>query len=85
MRRPLQLIVARNLEPIYDNATALRAFALVRAEYPDARLVVAGTGPEEPALRRLAAELGIAEQVDFAGRLDRDDDGAAPAREPRRR
>lgn len=68
----VQLIVARNLEPIYDNATALRAFAQVLSECRDARLVVAGTGPEEPALRRLAAELGIAERVHFAGRLERE-------------
>lgn len=67
-----RLIVARNLEPIYDNATALRAFALVRQTCPDARLLVCGTGPEEGALRRLADQLGIAAQVDFAGRLDRD-------------
>lgn len=70
--KTVQLIVARNLEPIYDNATALRAFALVLAEYPEARLVVAGTGPDERALRQLAAELRIADQVTFAGRLDRD-------------
>jgi glycosyltransferase involved in cell wall biosynthesis len=67
------LIVARNLEAIYDNATALRAFALILPSYPDARLLVAGTGPEEAALRRLAAELGIAAQVSFAGRLERDE------------
>ena len=67
-----QLIVARNLEPIYDNATALRAFAQVRGALPQARLLVAGTGPEEGALKRLAAELGIADAVEFAGRLERD-------------
>lgn len=67
-----RLIVARNLEPIYDNATALRAFAVARQAFPDARLLVCGTGPEEGALRRLADELGIAAQVDFTGRLDRD-------------
>jgi glycosyltransferase involved in cell wall biosynthesis len=68
----VQLIVARNLEPIYDNATALRAFARVLSVHHEARLVVAGTGPEELALRRLAAELGITGQVEFAGRLERD-------------
>ena len=67
-----RLIVARNLELIYDNATALKAFAQVQREFPDARLVLAGSGPEEGALRRLAAELGITDEVEFAGRLDRD-------------
>lgn len=67
-----QLIVARRLEPIYDNATALRAFARVVTECPQARLVLAGDGPEEAALRRLADELGVAAQVEFTGALDRD-------------
>ena len=66
------LVVARNLEALYDNATALRAFARVRAVWPQARLSVAGSGPEEQALKRLAAELGIAEAVHFTGKLDRD-------------
>jgi len=67
-----QLLVARNLEPIYDNATAVRAFALVRQAVPQARLVVAGTGPELGALQALADELGLARHVQFTGRLDRD-------------
>ncbi len=66
------LVVARNLEPIYDIATALRAFALVREHVPDARLTVAGSGPDADALRLQAAGLGIAGVVDFCGRLDRD-------------
>lgn len=68
-----QIIIARNLEPIYDIATALRAFARVSEFQPGAKLLVAGTGPQEEALKRLAAELGVAQQVDFAGRLDRDE------------
>ena len=73
-RRPLMphLVVARNLEAIYDIPTALRAFALVRKDAPDARLTVAGSGPERGALDSLATELGIANAVDFCGRLDRD-------------
>lgn len=71
-QKAAQIIVARNLEPIYDNATALRAFALVRAQHAQARLLIAGTGPQEAMLRSLAAELGVADAVEFAGRLDRD-------------
>lgn len=67
-----QVIVARNLEPIYDNATAIRAFAQVHGRLPGSRLLLAGTGPEEAALRALAAELGVGPAVEFAGRLDRD-------------
>ena len=64
------LIVTRNLEPIYDNATALRAFGEVLAAFPGARLTIAGEGPQRAALQALARELGVAAQVHFAGRLD---------------
>lgn len=64
------LIVTRNLEAIYDNATALRAFAIARRSFPTARLTVAGSGPERQALEQLASELGIADAVTFTGRLD---------------
>jgi glycosyltransferase involved in cell wall biosynthesis len=67
---PLRVLVARNLEPIYDNETALRAFAIVLAHLPDARLVVAGSGPLRAALEQLAASLGIAASGEFTGRVD---------------
>lgn len=66
------LLVARNLEPIYDIATGLRAFALVKRAVVDARLTVAGSGPELGALRSLSVELGVADAVDFCGALDRE-------------
>jgi len=65
------LLVARNLEPVYDNATALRAFRLILDSYPDVVLTIAGSGPEESRLHHLAIELGIHDAVLFAGRLDR--------------
>lgn len=69
---PPHLVVARNLEPIYDNATVLRALARVHERYPQARLTVAGTGPERAALEALVQELGLGDRVRFAGRLDRE-------------
>lgn len=67
-----RLLVARNLEPIYDNATAIRAFAQVRQVHPGAQLTLAGTGPEAAALQALVAELGLGDSVRFTGRIDRD-------------
>jgi glycosyltransferase involved in cell wall biosynthesis len=64
------LIVTRNLEPIYDIPTALRAFARVRAAYPAARLTVAGSGPELGALQRTCEQLGLQSAVTFSGRID---------------
>lgn len=66
-----KLLVARNLESIYDNATALRAFAIVLRRRPTASLTIAGTGPEEASLKALAAELGLNDRVQFVGRQDR--------------
>jgi glycosyltransferase involved in cell wall biosynthesis len=66
------LVVARNLEPLYDNETALRAFQIVHSRFPHARLTIAGTGPEQHRLRDLAMQLGLDARVRFAGRLDRE-------------
>lgn len=64
------ILVPRNLELIYDVATALRAFARVHGALPEARLVVAGAGPERAALERLVGELGVGQAVTFTGRVD---------------
>lgn len=66
------LFVARNLEPIYDNETAIRAFSAVHRVYPDATLTIAGSGPMADSLRALADNLGLGNAVVFTGRLDRD-------------
>lgn len=64
------IVVTRNLEAIYDIPTAIRAFARVRARFGQARLTVAGSGPELSALQALVAELGLDGAVHFAGRID---------------
>lgn len=65
-----RLLVTRNLEPIYDNATALRALALVKQQKPGATLVIAGSGELRDALLKLTAELGLQDSVTFTGRVD---------------
>lgn len=65
-----EIVVARNLEQLYGNDTAIRAIALLRDRYPALRLRIAGSGPERESLAALAAELGVAERVVFTGRLD---------------
>jgi len=67
------ILVARNLEKLYDNASALRAFALIRQQHPGARMTIAGTGPEREPLERLARELGVADAVTFPGRVENSD------------
>lgn len=64
------LVVTRNLEKIYDIPTAIRAFAAVLKAFPQARLTIAGSGPELGALQTLVVELGLRERVVFAGRVE---------------
>jgi glycosyltransferase involved in cell wall biosynthesis len=64
------LVVTRHLEPIYDIATSIRAFALVQTVYKGARLTVAGTGPELAMLRALCVTLNLVEAVHFAGAIE---------------
>ena len=64
------IVVARNLEPLYDNTSALEAFSIVRKAIPDAHLTIAGSGPERAKLEAMAKELGMADAVVFAGQID---------------
>lgn len=64
------ILVARNLEPIYDNTTALRAFRIVKNQLPDARLTIAGSGPERAVLEDLARTLNLDAAVHFTGRVE---------------
>nr|WP_301003833.1 glycosyltransferase family 4 protein [Arsukibacterium sp.] len=65
------LVVTRNLEAIYDIASAIRAFAIVSKQLPEARLSIAGSGPEHAALQRLVSQLQLTDSVVFCGKLDR--------------
>jgi glycosyltransferase involved in cell wall biosynthesis len=64
------LIVTRNLEPIYDVGTAIRAFLIVQRRFPAAKLSIAGSGPQERNLKALVAQLKLEGRVEFLGRLD---------------
>jgi glycosyltransferase involved in cell wall biosynthesis len=73
-RDPLRphVLSTRNFEALYNLPCTLRAFRLLQDRHPDATLTLVGGGSEEPAIRRLAAELGLA-NVTFAGRVAPDD------------
>lgn len=70
--RGAHIVVARNLEALYDIESALRAFAVVLARFPQATITIAGTGPSAVHLTALAHTLGLVSSLSFAGRLDRD-------------
>ena len=48
----------------------LEALVVVREQFPEARLILAGAGTEEPALKLLCRELGLEKAVCFAGHVD---------------
>ena len=52
--------------------TLLQALLLVRGQGIEVRLLLAGSGPEEQALRRLCGELGLEAAVDFVGFVSHD-------------
>lgn len=70
LRRSLRPVFLsnRNLEPLYNVACSVRAFARIQRELPQARLIVAGFGSERPHLERLVGELGLS-NVEFRGRV----------------
>jgi len=70
---PTILSVARQY-PRKNTRTLIAALPLVRRRLPDARLRVVGGGPELPALKRRAADLGVRDAVSFLGPLSRDAD-----------
>lgn len=64
---------AGRLSPEKGVGMLLRAFARARATVPDARLEIAGRGPEGESLRRAAADLGLGDAVELLGHLPRRD------------
>jgi glycosyltransferase involved in cell wall biosynthesis len=58
-----RLMVAKGLLDL------VRALPLVRREHP-CRLVVAGDGPAEKGIRKLAADLDVSDYVDFSGYVE---------------
>lgn len=61
---------AARLDPVKDLATLVRGFAAAREGRPELKLIIAGEGPERPALEALAEELGVRGAVTLAGWLD---------------
>lgn len=63
--RRFRILSVGTFKPVKNHALLLRAFS--RLSNPEAVLMLVGQGERERQLRMLASELGIAEQVIFAG------------------
>jgi colanic acid/amylovoran biosynthesis glycosyltransferase len=66
-RSPLRLLTVGRLVEVKGFRYALEAFAEVRRRYHDAEYLIAGDGPELPALELMAQEMGVAGAVRFLG------------------
>lgn len=69
-RMSRRVVHVGTLTPVKDQASLLRAFAVVRQQIPYACLDIAGTGPLAAELQRLAADLGLQRSVCFRGQID---------------
>jgi glycosyltransferase involved in cell wall biosynthesis len=70
LERRFVTIVANLRHEVKDHPTFLRAARIVHQAAPEAGFVLAGEGPLTESLRRLAAGLGIADEVFFTGRCE---------------
>jgi glycosyltransferase involved in cell wall biosynthesis len=70
---PPALVHAASLAPVKDQATLLRAAALLREQGQRFTVEVAGSGPLEPDLRRLAGSLALSDIVRFHGAVPHHD------------
>ena len=61
------LLTVARLDPHKGHARVLEALAHHLRDIPGVRYLIAGSGPEGAALRRLAASLGVEGQVEFLG------------------
>jgi phosphatidylinositol alpha-1,6-mannosyltransferase len=69
---PTALTVGRLVER-KGHDMVIRALAALREAHPSLRYAIAGRGPEEPALRALAASLSVADRVAFLGYVPDDE------------
>jgi len=72
-RRPLRPVFLsnRSFEWHYGVDNVLKAFSLIQKHNPEARLIVAGDGPDRLALKRLANDLEL-RNTEFIGRVGQD-------------
>jgi glycosyltransferase involved in cell wall biosynthesis len=67
VRDGLVIASVGRLERYKGHHRILAALPYIAARRSDVRLWLAGTGPYEPSLRRLAGELGLQDRVEFGG------------------
>jgi glycosyltransferase involved in cell wall biosynthesis len=61
------IISIRNLTPIYNVESLIKAIPIVLKEVPEAKFVIAGRGSQEEKLEQLAKSLGVSDSIRFVG------------------
>lgn len=67
---PARFLCLGRLVPQKGFDRAVRAFALLAPDHPDARLTIVGAGPDRAELVALAESSGAAERIEFLGEVD---------------
>ena len=67
------VISLRNLGPLYDVESLVKAIPIVLKEIPESKFVIGGRGPEETRLKELAKSLGVSEKAKFVGFIPNDE------------
>lgn len=70
VRDPLQpvFLANRNLWPLYNYPMIVEAFRRIQSAVPEARLIIAGHGPQAQEIQDMVARLGL-RHVEFRGKL----------------
>lgn len=63
------ILSVRNFTSTYNISCTLRAFKILHSYNEDAKLIIAGDGPEKESLITLAKNLGISKAVKFEGNI----------------
>jgi len=66
----INAVVTRALEPEYNHDLILKAFSIIKQKNIPFKLTIIGEGTESKKLKRLANELKIGKEVDFAGKVN---------------
>jgi glycosyltransferase involved in cell wall biosynthesis len=69
----LRLIIVGRQEGAKGTDILIRALALIHRAHPEAALDVVGDGSAVPALKKLAADMGIEGKVEFHGKVNHDE------------
>lgn len=67
------VISLRNLDPLYNVESLLKAIPFVLEEIPETKFLIAGRGSEESRLKELAVSLGVSEKTFFIGFIPNDE------------